>query len=191
MSVVGLLSVAVLVSIPATGGVPPSTGSTQPAPLKGVIHLSTGARRAAPFQKRLPAVTLAQLKQKFADLSGNAQKYESGASAMPDVAQQCATKAYSVQDQIAAGCKGTDTLDQCKEKLYKHCIETYSVPAVDLPTGGIQPIQGGSGGTHLPGFSTKEFQQSAQAASAQARALSQLLARYANQVDANAKALVP
>jgi hypothetical protein len=191
MSVVGLLSVAVLVSIPATGGVPPSPGSSQQAPLKGVIHLSTGARRAAPFQKRPKTVTLDQLKQKFNDLSGNAQKYESGAAAMPGIAKDCATKAYSVQDQVAAGCKGTDTLDQCQEKLYKHCVESYSVPAVDLPTGGINPITGGSTSPHLPGFSTKEFQQAALATSAEARALSQLLARYANEVDANAKALVP
>ena len=188
---VGVLSAAVLVSLPATGGVPPSPGSTQPAPLKGVIHLSTGARRAAPFKKRLPAVTLDQLNQKFTAFSGNAKNYETGAEAMPGIAETCASKAYSVQDQIAAGCKGTDTLDQCQEKLYKHCIETYSVPAVDLPTGGIQPLQGGSGGTHLPGFSTKGFQLSAQATSAEARALSQLLSRYANEVDLNAKALVP
>jgi hypothetical protein len=34
----------------------------------------------------------------------------------------CLTKSYSVQDQQAAGCVGTDTLNQCMDKLYKYCI---------------------------------------------------------------------
>lgn len=34
----------------------------------------------------------------------------------------CLTKSYSVQDQQAAGCAGTDTVNQCMDKLYKYCI---------------------------------------------------------------------
>ena len=34
----------------------------------------------------------------------------------------CLTKSYSVQDQQAAGCTGTETLNQCMDKLYKYCI---------------------------------------------------------------------
>jgi len=74
------------------------------------------------------------------------------------------------------------------DKLYRHCIESYSVGEVSLglPT----PITGGNPGK-IPGFSTKQFQQSAKTTAAEARALSQLLSQYANEVDQNANALVP
>jgi hypothetical protein len=32
------------------------------------------------------------------------------------------TKSFSVQDQQAAGCAGSDTVNQCVDKLIKHCI---------------------------------------------------------------------
>ena len=37
----------------------------------------------------------------------------------------CLTRSYSVQDQQAAGCAGTDTVNQCMDKLYKYCIAAY------------------------------------------------------------------
>jgi len=39
--------------------------------------------------------------------------------------KNCLTKSYSVQDQQSAGCAGTDTVNQCMDKLYKHCIGGY------------------------------------------------------------------
>ena len=42
-----------------------------------------------------------------------------------DYINSCLTKSYSVQDQQAAGCAGTDTVNQCMDKLYKHCIAAY------------------------------------------------------------------
>lgn len=41
---------------------------------------------------------------------------------MKSLSTGCSTRAYSVQDQHAAGCKGNDTVDQCMEKLYDHCM---------------------------------------------------------------------
>lgn len=39
------------------------------------------------------------------------------------VASCCSpTKSFSVQDQQAAGCAGNDTVNQCVDKLIKHCI---------------------------------------------------------------------
>lgn len=38
--------------------------------------------------------------------------------------KQCADKSYSVADQKAAGCLGTDTVDACAQKLYHHCMQT-------------------------------------------------------------------
>ena len=110
---------------------------------------------------------------------------------MPEIAKACSGKSYSVQDQKAAGCTGNETLNQCMDKLYKHCVETYSVSGISRPIGGVNPLTGSQGNSQTPGFSTKQFQQSAHMTSAEARALSQLLGQYANQVDQNAKALVP
>lgn len=39
--------------------------------------------------------------------------------------KHCLTKSYSVQDQQTAGCAGTDTVNQCMDKLYKYCIGSY------------------------------------------------------------------
>lgn len=37
----------------------------------------------------------------------------------------CANKSYSVQDQQNAGCLGSDTVDQCTNKLFRHCLSRY------------------------------------------------------------------
>lgn len=39
--------------------------------------------------------------------------------------KNCANKSYSVQDQVAAGCKGNDTVDLCTDKLFRHCLSRY------------------------------------------------------------------
>ena len=106
----------------------------------------------------------------------------------------CADKAYTVQDQKAAGCTGADTVDQCAAKLYKHCVATASTPGFNLDLRGGPPIPGNPNpnpGIHTPGFSTQEYLQTAQATAARARALSQMLNQYAFQVEQNAKALAP
>lgn len=38
--------------------------------------------------------------------------------------KNCAAKSYSIDDQKAAGCLGTDTVDVCTEKLFQHCVQT-------------------------------------------------------------------
>jgi uncharacterized protein YukE len=165
-----------------------NAGSTQARPLKDTIRLAPGGPRIASGRRLLPQVSFKKLDQKFTEFAGNAKSYESGAQALPEIAKQCAAKAYSVQDQKAAGCTGNDTLNQCMNKLYRHCIESYSVGGISI--GLPSPITGGSPG-NFPGFSTTQFQQSAKTTAAEARALSQLLSQYANEVDQNAKALVP
>jgi hypothetical protein len=128
------------------------------------------------------------LNQKFTEFSGSAKSYESGSKTMTEVViKQCSDKSFTVQDQQAAGCTGTESLNQCMEKLYKHCVKTYSVAGLNL--GGLNVIDKSSG--RIPGFSTQQFLQSVQTAAAQARALSQLLNQYANEVEQNAKTLVP
>ncbi|MCG2750319.1 MAG: hypothetical protein L6301_00565 [Desulfobacteraceae bacterium] len=38
--------------------------------------------------------------------------------------QNCSGKSYTVDEQKAAGCLGTDTVDACTEKLYQHCFQS-------------------------------------------------------------------
>jgi hypothetical protein len=181
--------------IPGQGATPgsdlPTSRGAKTAPLKGAIRMSPGMHRGMGAGRVFTQVSLAKLKQKFTEFSGNANTYESGAQAMPGIAKACSGKSYSVQDQMAAGCTGNETLNQCMDKLYKHCVETFSVSGVSLPVGGVNPLTGSQSYGQTSGFSTKQFQQSAQAAAAQARALSQMLTLYANEVEKNSKALVP
>lgn len=75
-------------------------------------------------------------------------------SLMADI-KSCPNKNYSVQDQQAAGCKGNDTLDQCMEKLFDHCMAK----------------------------SRQRLQQSAPAEIAAVRSLAKLVEAYVNYVE--------
>lgn len=169
--------------VPAAG--PATRGSGFTGPLKGVIRLSPGSVRAV-GTPMLPAFGVEQLDKKYSGFSGGAKAYENGAKAMLQVAKDCAAKAYTVQDQQAAGCTGSESLDQCMEKLYKHCVQTFSFAGFNMPSVSVE-----GGGSQMPGFSTKQFQQTAKTTAAEARVLSQLLNQYANEVEQKAKALVP
>jgi len=161
-------------------------GGGSAAPLQGVIRLGPGTARGS-GSPIVPKIGFNMLDQKFTEFSGSAKTYESGAKTMTEVVtKQCSEKAYTVQDQQAAGCTGNESLNQCMEKLYKHCIKTYSAAAVNFPGLGLDRAS-----KRLPGFSTQQFLQSANTAAAQARAISQLLNQYANEVEQNAKSLVP
>jgi hypothetical protein len=155
-------------------------------PLKGEIKLKPGSVRATTV--RPVPVKFDQINKQFGALAGNAQTYEAGVGLMPTIHQTCSTKAYSVQDQKAAGCSGNESLDQCTAKLYKHCVATWS-GGFSIGTGG-SPVPGGSGGVSVS-YSTKKFKDAAQASVAQARALSQMLSQYALQAEQNAKSFAP
>ena len=173
---------------PITGSGQAPAGGAAAAPLKGEIRLTPGMH---PGGMRVVHVSFDTLTQKYTEFSGSAKTYEAGAQAMPGIAKACSAKAYTVQDQVAAGCTSNETLKQCMDKLYKRCIETYSTSGASIPSFGTNIYGQSIGGGQIPGFSTKQFQQSAQTAAAQARSLSQLLGQYANEVEQTAKALVP
>lgn len=168
------------------------------APLKGDIRVTPAPQRGG--RPIVAQVSFSQLDQKLTEFRGGAQSYEQGSQRLLAVKKTCTDKAYTVQDQKAAGCTGTDTMNQCMDKLYKHCVQTYSTPATQLPgssgVGGLA-IDGASGpplpgtGAQIPGFSTKDYLQNAAATATRARALSQMLTQYAFQVEQNAKALAP
>lgn len=155
-------------------------------PLKGEIKLNPGSVRATTV--RPAQVKFEQINKQFAALSGHAQTYEAGVGVMPSIQKSCSTKAYSVQDQKAAGCTGSESLDQCMDKLYKHCVATWSGSTPGLGVG--SPVPGGASGGGVS-VSTKKFKDAAQASAAQARALSQMLSQYALQAEQNAKSFSP
>lgn len=39
-------------------------------------------------------------------------------------AKDCSKQTFTTQDQKAAGCTGTDTLNQCSQKLFRHCVSS-------------------------------------------------------------------
>ncbi|MBF8258912.1 MAG: hypothetical protein HW377_1286 [Actinobacteria bacterium] len=39
-----------------------------------------------------------------------------------DRAKKCSNRTFTTEDQKAAGCTGTDTLNQCSQKLFRHCV---------------------------------------------------------------------
>jgi hypothetical protein len=160
------LATAGLAADGARSDVPSAQGGAA-EPLKGEIRLSPGKLRPISMP-----ITLDGLNQKFTEFSRRASGYEYGATARTKIARECAGKAHTVQDQKAVGCTGTDTVDQCRDKLYEHCLKTSSNP----------------GGRNV---TTQEFKESAKTAAAEARALSRMLNQYADQADQAAKALVP
>lgn len=172
------------------GAVQAVPGGMPATPLKNEIRLGTGMSKH--IVQIVAQVNFNMLNQQYTEFSGNAKKFEGGVKAMPGITKECTNKAYSVQDQKNAGCTGNDTLNQCMDKLYKHCVKNFSSSGLSIPGGGYNPVTGQQyGGGEIPGFSTAQFLQSAQTTAAQARALSQQLSQYANQVEQNAKALVP
>lgn len=167
-------------------GAPQPEGKASAAPLKGEIRLSPAGQRGASARGLVRQIKFDKINKLFAELSGNAKLYEMGVSLMPDIAKACDNKAYTAQDQKAAGCIGTESQNQCMDKLYKYCLENWSVAGFSLPT-----AVDGLPGVQLPGHSTKQFKEAAQASAAQARALSQMLNQYANQAEQNAKVFSP
>lgn len=174
----------------ATGAMP--ARQSLAAPLKGELRLTP----ANTSRLILPQQGIDALAKDFNKFSGDAKAFEAMAKAVPGMTQQCASKAYSVQDQAKAGCTASDTVAQCSDKLLKHCLQSYrgrSLPDLGLSggaAGGLGLPGAGSGNVKI-GFSLQEIQQTAAAAAAEARALSQQLAAYANQVEQNAKAVAP
>ncbi len=151
-------------------------------PLQKPIQLAPAVKMRTKAPKLMLPVHLEQLEQQFYDMAGKAQEYEVGVATMPEIQKECAEKSYSVQDQMAAGCSGNETLNQCMEKLVHHCIETFSTPGISW--GGVGPIPAGS----TPTFSTQSFREAAGQTAAKARALSQKLQQYATQAERNAAA---
>ncbi len=90
-----------------------------PAPLGGVMRLNPskfGARAAVDpslLVSGIQAACSAVDPNRYTQLLRNIQNKE----------DSCTAASYSVEDQRAAGCSGTDTVDQCQTKLYNNCMD--------------------------------------------------------------------
>ncbi len=162
-------------------------GAKSPAPLKGNLRLSPNAKLRVGHMLKALQVKLEQLNQKFATMNSDAAVYELGMQLMPNITKECSSKAYTVQDQMAAGCKGSDTVDQCTDKLYKHCVATFATSGFSMPSIPGAPATGGG----IPSYSTQQFKQAALKTASEAHALSQMLNLYANQATQNANSFTP
>lgn len=151
-------------------------------PLQKPLQLPHALKVQVKTPRVVLPVKLNQLSQQFNEMYESASEYEVGVTTMPQIQKQCAEKSYSVQDQVAAGCNGTEPLNQCMEKLVSHCMATYSTGGISW--GGIGNMPGGS----TPTFSTKSFRQAAERTAAKARVMSQKLQQYASQAERNAAA---
>ncbi len=156
-------------------------------PLQKQIKLTQAVKMRAKKPKLALSIHFEQLAQQFYDLAGKALEYEMGMTMLPTIQKACAEKSYSVQDQMAAGCNGNETLNQCMEKLVQHCINTYSTPGISwggINMGGIEVAAGGS----TPSFSTQSFREAARQTAIKAKNLGQKLQQYSIQAERNAAA---
>lgn len=157
-------------------------------PLQNQLTISPMVQRRMVSPAEVSLLNMDEIQTQYESLVPPARTYEVGVQTMPAIQRQCAEKNYSVQDQSAAGCVGSETLDQCGEKLVRHCIATYNRPG----GGSLVAIQAGADGTiQMPSAgttsaSTQGFIEAARQVAQKARSLGETLQRYANQAEQRA-----
>ena len=109
----------------AARGTPVPTRPTTPAglpplPLKGPMTLDSGTMPAV----GPPKVDYSAVHQDLKALANALSNYSQQLSIMTSKVADCRKHEYSVQEQESAGCKGTDSVDQCREKLLLRCMNT-------------------------------------------------------------------
>lgn len=129
-SLAGLLCMAMVPALSLAQGV--SGQAKQVVPLAKVLQapIVINPASAALYEKRL----LAAIDKVHKGYS--AMKFQQCPSAWPGLEEvyyggynnyvkKCSTRSYSVQDQKNAGCQGSETVDQCTNKLFKYCLGRY------------------------------------------------------------------
>jgi hypothetical protein len=101
----------------------PAPAGFPPLPLQGPLTLDSGKKPGIVP----PKVDYYALKEDLGHLGSNTlNNYKAQLALMYNHVRDCRNHKYTVEEQQKAGCKGTDTLDQCKEKLVPHCMNTSS-----------------------------------------------------------------
>jgi len=115
-------------------GAPPLTQSGQPVPMTKVLQTpllinTVPAPSMSLYNSLLAAIDRVQKAYspiRFTDCPsgwfGLEETYYGGYNSY---IKTCANKSYSVQDQQNAGCLGSDTVDQCTDKLFRRCLIRY------------------------------------------------------------------
>jgi hypothetical protein len=98
--------------LPATGSVTAKPMVTEIKINPNLIKLSMPPISDSEFQAAIDWAQKARVQWKYIEGSADWQ------------AKKCAAKSYSVAEQQAAGCMGSDTVDVCAQKLYHHCMQT-------------------------------------------------------------------
>ena len=138
-------------------GAPPLTQSRQPVPAMKVLQAPLIINEAMIPSISLYTSLLAAIDRvhkaysplKFTDCPSDwfnlEETYYSGYNTYVKI---CANKSYSIQDQQNAGCLGSDTVNQCTDKLFRHCLSRYEQDkpgykqsGVDLKTKIIKGIE--------------------------------------------------
>lgn len=91
----------------------------QPAPLRGAMRLNPskfGARAAVN-----PALLVSGIQAACSAVDPN--RYAQVLRTIQSKEDSCAAASYSAEDQRAAGCGATDTVDACQTKLYNFCMD--------------------------------------------------------------------
>jgi hypothetical protein len=113
--------------LPPAGKAPSSASPNQPGP--GATTSSPGApiqlspANVKRLSKPKPApATFEDVEAAFSEAKHAAVEYKQHVGYAEAQSKSCSTRAYSAQDQKAAGCQGSNTVEQCVEKLYDYCM---------------------------------------------------------------------
>lgn len=90
-----------------------------PAPLRGVMRLNPskfGARAAVN-----PSLSGSGIQAACSAVDPN--RYAQVLRTIQNKGDSCAAASYTAEDQRAAGCAATDTVDACQSKLYSFCMD--------------------------------------------------------------------
>jgi hypothetical protein len=113
--------------LPPAGKAPPSVSPNQPGPGATTsspgapIQLSPANVKRLSKPKPVPA-TFEDVEAAFSEAKHAATEYKQHVGYADTQSKSCSTRAYSAQDQKAAGCQGSNTVEQCMEKLYDYCM---------------------------------------------------------------------
>lgn len=110
---------------PPAAPLQPAAPSLAPAqPLTGPIQLFS-VKQKTPPQPEPPQVVWQQVMAACPNCGSGStvawNNYSYARAGLSQALTSCSSKKYTVQEQMAAGCMGSDTLNQCMEKLYAHC----------------------------------------------------------------------
>jgi hypothetical protein len=117
-----------------TRGAPPARGSAAGAPARkaGPVLAHPALKKPIMLTPRMisPGERNTDPKPEFLAVINAFNNFNSGSHSLrmqcyTALAEKCANKQYTTQDQMMAGCLGSDTLDQCSKKLYKWCVVPY------------------------------------------------------------------